>query len=268
MWIKSWFTRFPSWHLLWRIPLISYLTLAGYAYFFSDRQIFLPQYAENSPLPQPPIELMTRDQEKITAVHLPNPKAKYTILYSHGNGETLGDIYPKLLKLRDLGFSVFAYDYRGYGLSQGKPSVDKAYRDIDAAYEYVINTLKIPADRIIVFGRSVGSGPSVYLASRQASAGLILESAFTSTFRVVVPVKILPFDKFPNQERLPKVKVPILIIHGTEDEVIPFSHGQALYQTASQPKTFLTIEGAGHNDVTLVGADRYFNALRNFANAL
>lgn len=268
MWLKNWLTRFPSWHLLWRIPLISYLTLAGYAYFFSDRQIFLPQYATNAPLPHPPIELTTRDREKITAIHLPNPKAQYTILYSHGNGETLGDIYPRLLDFRNLGFSVFSYDYRGYGLSPGKPSVNKAYRDIDAAYEYLTHQLKIPADRIILFGRSVGSGPSVYLASRRASAGLILESAFISTFRVVVPVKILPFDKFPNQERLPKVKVPILIIHGTEDEVIPFSHGQALYTTANQPKSFLQIDGAGHNDVDMVGHDRYYKAIQNFVNSL
>jgi abhydrolase domain-containing protein 17 len=268
MFLKTWLTRKPNKQMLWRIPLIAYLTLAAYAYFFSDRQIFIPQYAANKPLPHPPINLTTRDQEIITAIHLTHPQAKYTILYSHGNGETIGDAYPDLLAFQKLGFNLFAYDYRGYGLSQGKPSVPKAYQDIEAAYDYLIHTLKIPADRIIIYGRSVGSGPSVYLASRQPSAGLILESAFTSTFRVILPFKILPFDKFPNQERLPQVKVPILIIHGTQDQVIPFSHGQTLYQTANAPKTFLPIDGADHNDVNIIGGDRYYNSIRQFADRL
>jgi abhydrolase domain-containing protein 17 len=255
-------------HMLWRIPLIAYVTLVMYAYWFTDRQIFLPQYAENQPLPQPPLRLMTRDREEITAIHLPNPQAKYTILYSHGNAETLGDVYPGLVEFQSWGFSVFSYDYRGYGLSAGQPSVTKAYADADAAYDYVVNKLKVPPDRIIIFGRSVGSGPSTYLASRYPSAGLILESAFTSTFRVVVPIKILPFDKFPNQARLAQIRRPILVIHGTQDQVIPFSHGQALYQTARDPKIFLQIDGADHNNVGMVGGDRYRQTIQDFAQNL
>jgi abhydrolase domain-containing protein 17 len=255
-------------HMFWRIPLIAYLTLAVYAYWFTDQQIFLPQYAENQPLPRPPLRLMTRDREEITAIHVPNPQAKYTILYSHGNAVTLGDVYPELVDFQSWGFSVFSYDYRGYGLSAGKPSVAKAYADADAAYDYLVNTLKVSPDRIIIFGRSVGSGPSTYLASRHPIAGLILESAFTSTFRVVVPIKILPFDKFPNQERLAQIRRPILVIHGTQDQVIPFSHGQVLYQTAHDPKTFLQIDGADHNDVSLVGGDRYRQAIQDFAQKL
>ncbi len=276
--LKKWLTRkpnrqIPNRHMLWRLPLVAYLTLAGYAYFLSDRQIFIPQYANNTPLPQPPITISTGDITRgdrsiITAVHLINPKAKYTILYSHGNGETIGDIYPDLLALQKTGFSLFAYDYRGYGLSSGKPSEPNSYQDVEAAYTYLVNQLKVPADRIIIFGRSVGSGPATYLASRQPSAGLILESAFISTFRMIIPFPILPFDKFPNQARLPQVHVPILIIHGTQDQVIPFSHGQALYKTANSPKTFLAIDGADHNDVNTVGGDRYSQSLQTFAASL
>jgi abhydrolase domain-containing protein 17 len=268
MFLKKWLTRKPNKQMLWRVPLLAYLTLAGYAYFFSDRQIFIPQYANNTPLPQPPITISTADNGIITAVHLINPKAKYTILYSHGNGETIGDIYPDLLALQKNGFNLLAYDYRGYGLSPGKPSEPNSYQDVEAAYAYLVNQLKVPTDRIIIFGRSVGSGPATYLASRQPSAGLILESAFISTFRVIIPFPILPFDKFPNQARLPQIHVPILIIHGTQDQVIPFSHGQALYKTANSPKTFVAIDGADHNDVNAVGGDRVDQSLQTFAASL
>jgi abhydrolase domain-containing protein 17 len=268
MLLKRWLTQKPSWQLLWRMPLVAYLTLAGYAYFFSDRQIFLPRYATNAPLPVPPIMLQTADKGQVSAVYLANPQAKYTVLYSHGNGETLGDIYADLITLQKLNFNVLAYDYRGYGLSPGQASVANSYQDVEAAYDYLINILKVPADRIIIFGRSVGSGPSTYLASRRSSAGLILESAFTSTFRVVIPVKILPFDKFPNQDHLAKIRVPILLIHGTDDQVIPFSHGESLYATAQEPKMFLAIAGADHNDVRAVGGNAYIKAIQDFATGL
>jgi abhydrolase domain-containing protein 17 len=268
MLLKRWLRQKPNWHLLWRIPAIAYVTLAGYAYCLGDGQIFLPHYALNAPLPSPPIMLTTANQGQISAVYLANPQAKYTILYSHGNAETLGDIYGDLIALQKLNFNVLAYDYRGYGLSPGQPSVANSYQDIEAAYDYLTDTLKVPADRVIIFGRSVGSGPSTYLASQRSSAGLILESAFTSTFRVVIPFKILPFDKFPNQAHLAKIHVPILLIHGTDDQVIPFSHGQRLYAAAAEPKSFLVIEGADHNDVRSVGGDRYIKAIQNFAAGL
>jgi abhydrolase domain-containing protein 17 len=265
----NWLTQIPNWQVLLRIPVIAYITIGIYAYFFSDRQIFIPQYATNAPLPETPIVLPVTPTENITLVHYPKPQAQYTILYSHGNGETLGDVYPNLIQLQNLGFNVVAYDYRGYGASSpGAPTETKTYADISTAYRYTRETLKVPADRIIVFGRSVGSGPSTYLASTQPIAGLILESAFTSVFRVVIPFPLLPFDKFPNRDRLAKSTVPVLIIHGDQDEVIPFHHGQTLFQTALGPKQFLAIPNAGHNDVSTIGGTTYTNAIRSFADRL
>jgi abhydrolase domain-containing protein 17 len=267
--LLTWLTQTPNWKVLLRIPAIAYMTIALYAHFFSDRQIFIPQYATKAPLPSPPIVIPSANGETITLVHYPNPKAQYTILYSHGNGETLGDIYPYLLQLKNLGFNVVAYDYRGYGASSpGSPTETKTYADVTAAYHYTIDTLKVSPDRLIVFGRSVGGGPSTYLASTQPIGGLILESAFISVFRVVVPFPLLPFDKFPNADRLAKITVPVLIIHGDRDQVIPFSHGQTLFQAAQAPKQFLPIPNADHNDVSEVGGSRYTQAIQDFATTI
>lgn len=261
--LRPWLPQLRYWPVI-GLPLLAYGLLASYAYCFADRQIFLPQYANQAPLPQPPIRIPVADNAHITAVYLTNPKATYTILYSHGNAETLGDIYPRLLKFQQLGLSVVAYDYRGYGASSGQPSEHNAYADIDAVYRYTTETLKVNPDRLIVFGRSIGGGPSTYLASRKPIAGLILESTFTSVFRVVVPFPLLPFDKFPNRDRIERIQAPLLIIHGDRDPVIPFEHGEILFKSASAPKQFLRIPGAGHNDVSEAGGLIYQQGIQNF----
>ena len=136
-----------------RSTVIIYILIGLWAFFFSDRLIFLPRpssYQENQDF----VKLQSSDRVQITGIYLPLPKAKYTILYSHGNAEDLGEILPRLRDLRDIGFSIFSYDYQGYGTSQGRPSVKGAYQDINAAYEYLTQQLGTPANQIIVYGRS------------------------------------------------------------------------------------------------------------------
>lgn len=250
-----------------RLLLIIYLTIGAYGFFLAERQIFQPQpatYQDSSEI----LKLTTSDGIRISALHLPNPQATYTLLLSHGNAEDLGDLRPFLAYLRSLGFAAFAYDYRGYGTSEGSPSEQNAYRDIETAYQYLIKTLQVPADRIIVYGRSVGGGPSVDLASRQPVAGLILESTFKSVFRVITQIPLYPFDKFPNIDKIASVRSPILIIHGTADRIIPFHHGKALYERAIAPKQFFAVEGADHNDVLQVAGKRYAQALQQFVQLI
>lgn len=244
-----------------------YISLGVFAYFFADRLIFQPQPSSYQQTPDL-LKLRTADDVNIAAVHLPNPVATYTILYSHGNGEDLGDVRPALEEIRNIGFAVFAYDYRGYGTSEGTPSEQGAYKDIDAAYAYLTQQLKIPPDRIILYGRSVGSGPSVDLATRQPSAGLILESPFTSTFVVMTRIPLYPFDRFPNLSKISSVRVPVLILHGTNDRTIPLSHGKRLFQAANEPKRSLWVEGADHNDVMLIAGAQYPKALREFTQLI
>jgi pimeloyl-ACP methyl ester carboxylesterase len=141
------------------------------------------------------------DGVALLAVHLPNPQAVYTVLFSHGNAEDIRDVAPLLNEIHESGFGVFAYDYRGYGTGDGVPTEENAYKDIDAAYAYLTGTLGVAPARIIAYGRSLGGGPAVDLASRKPLTGLILESTFVTAFRVRTHIPILPFDKFRNQDR-------------------------------------------------------------------
>jgi abhydrolase domain-containing protein 17 len=250
-----------------RLILISYITVAIYAYGFSDRSILPAPESSYQTLPGL-LQLPTPNGETIAARYLPTPAAKYTLLISHGNGEDLGEIRSQMEDFQALGFSVFAYDYRGYGKSQGSASVTNVYQDIDTAYNYLTQTLKISPDRIVLYGRSVGGGPSTDLAMRKPIAGMILESTFISPFRVIIPIQILPFEKFPNQKNLRQVRVPILFIHGTADRVIPFWHSQTLYDTAHGPKELISIPGADHNDVPIVGGESYGRAIGQWLNRL
>jgi fermentation-respiration switch protein FrsA (DUF1100 family) len=249
------------------LPIVLYLAVAIYAWFLSDQAIFLPQPSSYRDGPEI-LKLTSANGKVISAVYLPQPSAKFTLLVSHGNAEDLGDIRPWLEDFRRSGFNVFAYDYQGYGTSQGKPTEKTAYQDENAAYDYLTLTLKIPPDRIIVFGRSVGSGPAVHLAARRPAAGLILQSSFLSAFRVVTRVPILPFDKFPNYQEISRVHCPLLIVHGTQDEVISIAQGQKLFALANEPKQFFAVQGAGHNDLNDVGGARYLETLQTFAGSL
>ncbi len=270
-WVKRWIIGELSWRRLFTFVFSTlgflYVYLLIYGAFFADGKIFLPQdssYQDSDQI----LKLNSTPDLQISALWLPHPTATYTLLYSHGNAEDLGDVRPLLEELGSLGFSIFAYDYRGYGTSQGQPTEQGAYRDIDAAYGYLVDQLQIPPEQIIGYGRSVGSGPTVDLARRELLGGVILESPFVSAFRVLTHIPIVPFDKFANIDKIQAINAPLLILHGTEDRTIPIWHGQALYAEAQQPKYSLWVEGAGHNDLSRVAGESYGEAIQSFAQAL
>ncbi len=252
-----------SWSRPGRSLLLIYAFFALYVWFRADTMIFLPQPASYLD-PQDIFKLPVTATEKIAALYLPNPRSAYTLLYIHGNAEDLGDIRPGLDRLQGWGFSVFAYDYRGFGTSDGHPSEQNAYQDAEAAYGYLTQQLKMSPSRIIVYGRSVGGGSATELATRHPVGGLILASTFTSAFRVVVPFPLLPFDKFTNLDKLPKVRCPVLVMHGQADRTIPVQHGQRLYAAAPEPKLSLWVAQADHNDFTEVAGDRHRQTLLAF----
>lgn len=247
--------------------VLSYVGLLLYGTMFAERLIFLPpatEYRDTSAT----LKLKSRDGVEISAVYLPNPQAAYTILFSHGNAEDLGTLASELESIRALGFSVFAYDYHGYGTSGGKATEQNSYEDADAAYDYLTQVLKVPANRIIAHGRSLGGAVAIDLASRKALGGLIIESSFVSAFRVVTGYRIFPFDKFRNVDKIGQVRCPVLIIHGRQDEVIPFWHGERLFQLANEPKVNLWVDGAGHNNLKVVAGPEYVRALKTFSDSL
>ena len=263
-----------------RSLLLIYLFFMVYVFVSADRMIFLLPASSYTDTPDviKIVEPLSAHQlsglylpalSSITAdsIHPISPASiPYTVLYSHGNAEDLGLIRPVLHLLQNSGLSVLAYDYPGYGTSEGKPTEKSVYQAIDAAYNYLTQERKIPADHILVYGRSVGGGPSTYLASQpsKAIAGLILESTFTSAFRTVIPFPILPFDKFPNLKHLNQYGGPVLVMHGTEDKTIAFNHGETLFERTTGTKQFLSVEGAGHDDLGWVAGDRYLNAIQAF----
>ncbi|MDX2243396.1 MAG: alpha/beta hydrolase [Leptolyngbyaceae cyanobacterium bins.302] len=249
------------------ILVLAYMALNLFAWFFAERLIFQPPASTYQDTPEI-LKLTTQNNQHISALYLPHPNATFTILYSHGNGSDLGTIRAGLETIRRIGFSVFAYEYQGYGTSQGTPSEQNAYLDIAAAYRYLTQTLDIAADRLILYGFSVGSGPSIELALHQPVAGLILEGAFTSTFRVVTYFPILLFDRFDNISKIKSIHYPILMIHGKRDRVIPFHHSQTLYKAANPPKQFLAVEEADHNDLVDVAGEQYTEALKSFAQQI
>ncbi|MBV6623098.1 MAG: alpha/beta hydrolase [Rivularia sp. (in: Bacteria)] len=243
--------------------ILIYLTFAIIIYTQVEKLIFLPPpstYQDTEEI----IKLTSEDGTKLSAIYLSNPNAKYTILHAHGNASDLGMIKPRMEQLRDIGLNVLAYDYRGYGTSEGKPSEQNAYKDIDTAYNYLTQELKIPPDKIILFGRSVGGGSAIDLAVRKPVAGLITESTFTSIFKVKVPIKILPFDKFDNLKKISKVKSPVLIMHGKMDEIVPFSHGKQLFKQAPEPKLSLWVDDGKHNNFPYAAGEKYTDILKNF----
>jgi fermentation-respiration switch protein FrsA (DUF1100 family) len=244
-----------------------YVGLAAIIYFIAESMIFLPPpagYVESAQV----LKLRTRDGDTIAALHFPNPQARYTLLFSHGNAEDIGhneDFFRALVKQ---GWAVFAYDYPGYGLSTGKPTERSAYAAIDVAYAYMRNELKLPPEQIVIYGRSVGTGVSVDLAAREPVAGLILESPMTSIIPVVTRVPLFPFDYFRNLSKIKKIHAPLLVMHGRADRIISVRHGEALFNAAHEPKRSLFVEGAGHNDFMWVAGERYWQALREYRETL
>jgi fermentation-respiration switch protein FrsA (DUF1100 family) len=247
--------------------VFTYACLLLFTYLFSDRIIFWGQESSYEDGPEI-LKIKTKDGAEISALYLSVPNSEFTILYSHGNSEDIGDIRASLETFRDKGFSVLAYDYRGYGTSKGCASEKNAYEDIEAAYKYLVGELGNSPDRIIVLGRSVGGAIAMNLACREKLAGLILESSFITAFRVVTRVPLVPFDKFRNIDKIKQVRCPVLVIHGKNDRIVPFWHGEKLFKTANEPKLKFWVDGAGHNDLFLVAGTRYWDIIKEFAGII
>ena len=173
---------------------------------------------------------------------------KYLLLYFHGNAEDLGhlDFIVNILERR--GFSVLAIDYRGYGLSAGTATEQFCYDDAALLYDTAINR-GYTSDNIIIWGRSVGSGPAVDLALHKDAHALVLDSPFSSAFRVMTHIPIVPFDRFNNFSKIDKIDEPLFIIHGDSDEVISSWHSEDLFHKHTGKKERYLVPGSGHNDL-------------------
>lgn len=243
---------------------VMYLYFWGFGVFHAERILFQPPFAsyeDSGEILKIPVD----EGEALSARWMPGAPAGYVVFHHHGNAEDLGFLEASLREFVNRGYSVFAYDYRGYGTSQGHPSEGNAYEDAEAAYRYLVDELGVTPERILVHGRSLGAGLAVRIAQQHGVAGLVVESAFVSAFRVVTRIPLFLGDKFPNLSRVGSVKCPVLVLHGTADETVPVWHGRALYARAPDPKRATWIEGAGHDDLSFVGGEAYWTSWADFA---
>lgn len=191
------------------------------------------------------------------------------LLWFHGNAGNLSQRAGLMLDLAAIPAQVFIIDYRGYGRSTGRPNEKGLYRDARAAWRYLTEDRRIGADRIVILGKSLGGAAAVDLATEVEPAGLIVESSFTSIPEMAA--HHYPFiprwmvrTKMDTLAKIGRVGCPILVIHSPADEVVPYAHGERLFQAAEGDKRFLEVPGAGHNELWLVGGSDYFGALREF----
>ena len=214
----------------------------------------------------------TRDDVRLNGWFIPHPEARSTLVWFHGNAGNVSHRVENIKLLHDqVKVNIFIFDYRGYGRSEGHPSEEGTYLDGEAAIELIRKKLGADAEKkIVLFGRSLGAAIAAEMATRFASQGLILESPFISIAemaRVMFPLlPIGPFlqTRYDVREKIRKLKVPLLVLHGERDEIVPFEHGRTVFDAAPEPKTFFAIAAASHNDTYTMGGETYFRQLKRF----
>lgn len=217
----------------------------------------------------------TEDGVRLHGWYVPHQGSSITVLWFHGNAGNISHRLDNLALLHDrVGVNIFIFDYREYGRSEGEISKAGTFLDAVAAFNYVCSRSDLDPGQIVLFGRSLGTALATAVAAERPCAGVILESAFTSTddimrlyFRFLPP---LPPEmvKYDTLSLIGKVAVPKLIIHGEFDEIIPLWMGERLYEAASPLKEFYLIRGASHNDTYLAGGEEYFAKLKAFVNSV
>jgi fermentation-respiration switch protein FrsA (DUF1100 family) len=226
-------------------------------------------------LPVEDVWLTSSDGTKLHAWWIPQGNAKFTFLAFHGNAANIANRAPVYAFLRDTPANVFALEYRGYGRSEGTPSEAAVYRDADAAYQYLVNTRGMAPQTIISFGQSLGTAVAAQLASHRQVGAVVLEAPFPSASRLArqffwfLPgISLLVHGQLDTAARLQQITAPLLIVHCTQDPVIPFHLGQAVYDAARPPKTFLEITDYCHEESSLVAPTQYRPTLQKFLAAL
>src|SRR6476620_8121335 len=202
--------------------------------------------------------LTTADGEKVIVWHVPAKPGHPVILYFHGNGDFLAGFFSRFREFIADGTGIVALSYRGYAGSSGRPSEQGLLRDAAAAYAFT--TARYSADKIVVWGFSLGTGVAVALAAEQPVGKLILEAPYTSLAEVaasafpIFPVRLVMKDPFHSDQRIARVNVPLLMLHGARDATIPITFGERLFALAQEPKQFVRFPDGGHNDLDAYGA--------------
>ncbi len=220
------------------------------------------------------VEISTADDEVLVCWwYAPQDDNSATVLFFSGNSGTIADRAAVLAPLAEAGYGVLGVNYRGYGGSTGKPSEKGIYADGDAVLAWLQKTQDVPLSSIVAYGQSIGGTVATHLAAQNDLAGVVLESAFISAdamARRIIPYLPLWWFmtyRFDNLTRIKKARCPVLIVHGQQDETVPFRDGQALFRAAPEPKRFYAVARAAHNNIFEAGGAPYREYLLNFIQA-
>ncbi len=254
--------------------VLGYLFLVAFTYLIQDRILYHPA-SEIAATPKSigldfeEITLKTEDGVDISAWYVPAQSERGVMLFCHGNAGNISHRLDSIRIFHELNLSVLIFDYRGYGKSKGSPTEKGTYLDAEAAWDYLVNSLHYHPEKIIIFGRSLGSAVAAETALKHKPAALFIESGFKSVPELgakafpYLPVKLISRFHYSTIDKIDKIESPKLIIHSRQDELIPFEHGRALFEKAKEPKEFLPIAG-GHNNGFLTSGKVYVNGLDKF----
>lgn len=240
---------------------VLYLSVVAVAWFNQRSLQYFPDPRPLAPdADGPPIQvvhLVTRDGERLVAWHLPPRDGRPILLHLNGNGGGLATQRGRWRRIADAGVGFFAVAYRGYAGSTGNPTESGLHEDARAAYAWV--AARYRSQDIVIHGYSLGSGLAVPLAAKYPARALVLEAPFSSAVDVAdwrapwLPTRLLFSDRYLSTEWIGKVRMPVLVVHGDADTVIPFRFGQRLYAMANQPKQFVRMAGSDHNTLVRDG---------------
>ena len=246
---------------------------------FVESLVFFPDTTiEQTPvdldLPFDDIWFTSSDSVRLHGWLIPASSPNHLLLFCHGNAGNISHRLDNVRLLHNRGISVFIFDYRGYGRSQGRISEKGFYLDSEAAYEVAREWAEKHRSKLVVFGRSLGGIAATHLAATKNCDGLILESTFTNMGAMARAHYPLPFAETLLEHRLNalgqivQVRVPILFFHGDKDRIVPIKVGRKLFEAAPNPKEFVVLPGAGHNDTYFVGGEDYFKKIESFFASL
>ncbi len=267
----------------WQHPALVGLLLLGFfivACRPEDKLIFHPsaeivQIPTHVGLEFEDLFFTTTDDVRLHGWFIPHRDASATMVWFHGNAGNISHRIDNIKRLHDkIKINIFIFDYRGYGRSAGWPSEQGTYEDGAAALALLVKQRLINAKALVLFGRSLGAAVAAEMAGRFECRGLILESPFMSiremarTVIPVLPLGHLVRTRYDVMEKIRKVKVPLLVLHGDRDDVVPYEQGRKVFAAANHPKEFYSIAGADHNNTYLVGGEAYFQRLRSFVQML
>ena len=265
--------------MLFTVLIAVVLFFAGFAallYFGQGRLIFQPTSKHDSSPDQFGLEyesvtIAVTEAESIHAWYFPceNADSAGTVLFCHGNAGNISHRLHTARFLVGLGVNVLLFDYRGYGQSDGMASEANVYADAEAAYRWLLDTKGVRADRLFLFGRSLGGAVAIELATRVKCAGIIVESSFTSSGDMgqrmfpYLPIRLLVRYRFDSLGKIGRLTCPVLVSHSPDDDIIPYEMGRELFDSAGPDKTFLELNGV-HNSQNFQENKKYINGLRAF----